>query len=179
MRALEAVEQCPVEQQLRNKFPATVEAYRSILPLWLGQANVENLTQVSRESHSRWGLGLQQRQLSIATVKTYVKHVRIFCSWAVRAGLMKANPMPDLPRVRVQAGTGEYVTFSMEDVQKMLKVANRERRQTRLHDVAIIAALLDSGMRLGGLASIDLPQVSWGGGGYSCPERRAGARYRS
>ena len=162
MKALEAVEQFLVEQQLRNNSPATVEAYRSILTLWLGKANIEDLTQVNRESLSRWRLGLQQRQLSAATVKTYVKHVRIFCSWAVRAGLMKTNPMLDLPPVRVPAGTGEYVTFSKEDVQKMLKVASRERRPTRLRDVAIIATLLDSGMRAGELASIHLPQVSWG-----------------
>ena len=161
MKTAQAIDQFLVEQQLRNNSPATVEAYRSMLTLWLGQAHVKCLTQITRESLAQWRLGLQERDLSPATVKTYVKHVRIFCSWAVRAGLMQTNPMLDLPPVRVPAGTGEFVTFTKEDVQRMVKAAGRERRPTRLRDVAIIATLLDSGMRAGELASIKLPNVSW------------------
>lgn len=70
---------------------------------------------------------------------------------------MTVNPMLDLPSVLVPGETGEYVTLSKEDVQKMLKVASRERTPTRLRGVAIVASLLDSGMRAGELASITLP----------------------
>lgn len=56
MRVVEAVEQFVFEQQLRDNPSATVETYRSILALWLGKANIEDLTPVTRESLARWRL---------------------------------------------------------------------------------------------------------------------------
>lgn len=147
------------DQRKRGNSPATVAHYELVLGKFLEATGLGDLSQLDEDLVSQWRLDLLAR-VKPESVRTYEKAVRVWCNWLVRRGSLEASPYRDLPKVRVPRSKG-YRGFSAQDVDAMLRVVERKGRVHRLRDRAVIAVLLDTGMRVGELASIELRDVLW------------------
>lgn len=154
MDATEALTEFVLEQELRNNSEATIRFYRGVLERFLCDVDVHQVREIDRVHVVRW-------KLSPVSLQTYDRCLRVFCNWLVRRGLLPTSPLADLPKVTVPRGTGEYVVFSRDDVQAVLAAAKRKGQRNRLRDTALVAVLLDTGVRASEAASLTLTDIDW------------------
>lgn len=148
------------DQRLRGNSPATVAYYREALHRFVKATNLESLDELTEALVVDWRLAMLDDGRNPVTIQTYEKAVRVWCNWLVRKRQIAVSPFADVPRVKAPRNQG-YQTFTYDDVQKMMKVARAKGKPNRSRDVAMLAVLLDTGIRAGELASLDLHGVDW------------------
>jgi site-specific recombinase XerD len=94
--------------------------------------------------------------LSQATVQGYVRTLKAFFSWAMREEYVQSNPMIKIPIPK--AGIRIVNTFSNEQISKLASECRRANG-AGYRNLAIILLLLDSGIRVSELVSIELNDV--------------------
>lgn len=114
-------------------------------------------TAVSPRDVSRWVNSLVGKNLSVATINSYLRSVKTAYGRAAKLGLVGSNPAASvrfLPELRPSPKA-----ISRSDYEKMLAEARHGR------DRAMLAVLWDSGCRLGGLLSMRVDRVDELGNG--------------
>lgn len=145
------------EQKLRGNSPQTMAFYEVVLKKFIRDTGLVDVSELCKDLVVNWRLGLKVRPES---VRTYERAVRVWCNWLVRKGKLEVSPFTDVPRLKA-SNKETYQTFSAQDVERMMAVASEPGRFHRLRDRAILALLLDTGMRAGELASIGLRDILW------------------
>ncbi len=156
----EAVQDFLMEQRLRGNSPRTVEFYEGVLGRFVEVTGVRQLSELRRGTVVRWRIGLLTSGTKPVTVRSYERGLRAWCTWLARQRLLDGSPFEDVPKVKVPEGQ-EFVTFSGSDVRQMMAVASRKGRPNQLRNQAMLALLLDTGVRAGELASVELHGVRW------------------
>jgi integrase/recombinase XerC len=120
------------------------------------------LIYISEQKVGRWGSDqkLANRPMSKATIHSYAKSMRAFFRWAtIEAGLPQnpfSNvPMPTLPN------QWKIQTFTDEEIATMFVAINTMGNQFLVQrNRAILAILLDSGIRAGELLSLQVDSIN-------------------
>ena len=155
--------------QTEGKSPRTTEWYTSFLGRFLLFLETDscptNITGIDRNHIRAFILYLQQeaktpytgKQLSDCTIQGYVRTLKVFFSWAIREEYIESNPMTNIP---VPKATVKVVTtFSSEQVAELLWLCGRSNGHGH-RNLTIILLLLDSGIRVSELVSIELDDVN-------------------
>ena len=96
------------------------------------------------------------KPLSLHTVRGYAQALKAFFSWATREGLIDKSPAKRLASPR--APHKVVPTFSEAQVRRVLSVMDR-RTPVGFRDYCIILTLLDTGIRLSELVSLQLDHL--------------------
>ncbi len=103
---------------------------------------------------------LQHEQAkSTSTVNTRLAGLRSFCAWLVEHGHLTADPSSRLKSVGRQAPPAPK-GLTDKQVNALLRVASRSRYGER--EYALVQVLLQTGMRIGECAGLDMEDISFG-----------------
>ena len=168
-------------QRTDCRSPATIAYYEGNLKrfLWYVEQNDlpddarlitewdmrEFFAYVSGETH-RWGTegncsNSCKARATYSTVHHYFRVVKAFYNWCVKEGFVTENPLDNIklknPKLNV------IQPYSVEDIRKLLAVCDMDFKNNAKflgsRNKAIILMLLDSGLRVSELASINLGDV--------------------
>ena len=146
-----------IAQRQAGKSDATLQQYGYHLgkmATWLGEAGVLFVAEVQREDLRAWGATLRDTW-SPATIKGAVCAARSFFRWCKDDDLLTYNPALALkvPRVPVRAQR----TLTAAEITTLLAGCPDSLRGTR--DAALVALLLDTGLRNAEICRLRLPDL--------------------
>jgi site-specific recombinase XerD len=167
--------------QTEGSSPNTVEYYQGILGRFLWYAEREKWaddvrllnewhireflgyagTEVNRWPKERNGSESSSRKATPRTVHHYYSVLRAFFNWAVREGFLTESPVA---KIKVPKPKSRVIQpYPPEQIKNMLKVCDYDYQHNAKflgsRNRAIILMLLDSGLRLSELASIQLQDI--------------------
>jgi integrase/recombinase XerD len=155
MSLFEAINSFYEEQAYKGNSPATLTFYRDNFGHFLKDTGIRELREFTEDSIRRWLIS--HGKLSRTTLATYDRAMRVLSNWLYRRGYLDRNPMADLPKPK--AKRSEIVTFTEDEVRAMLEQA--EQTQLPRRNRALIAVLLDTGIRIGEATALSLHDVEW------------------
>lgn len=117
----------------------------------------------------RWGMEVpkHRQELSPASVLAYGRTVKVFFSWLERENYIEQSPFNKSVKFTTKKQDRIIKDVSQEDLYRIFNVLSRQATTSSypgLRNLAIIALLLDSGMRRGELLSMKLSQIDFKGG---------------
>ncbi len=98
------------------------------------------------------------RGKSTSTVNTRLAGLRAFCGWLVERGHLPADPSSHLRSVGRQAPPAPK-GLTDKQVNALLRETSRSRHRAR--DYALVQVLLQTGMRIGECAALDMEDISF------------------
>lgn len=138
-----------------SKSPKTVRSYtdsvKALQKFLVAQGVTADVEEVDAE-HLRAFLLAEERRTSAPSAAVHFRNLRVFFGWLAREG-ERTNPNPmdrvDRPKVTKQAKP----FFADEELATLLKTCEGASFQDR-RDTAIMRVLIDTGMRVSGLANL-------------------------
>jgi len=121
----------------------------------------------------RWGNAQQTRPVRPSTTKTYHGHLRTFFRWLVAEGVLTDSPMECI--TAPISRPDQIQPFTEKQVESLFTAARRTNHPRR--DEAIVAFLLDTGLRASELCSLRLCDVDLTG--KSCTVMGKGNKRRT
>ena len=94
----------------------------------------------------------KSRLLSATSINTYARAIRAFWSWMEREGVLRFNPLREVPAPRLPRRLPK--SFTEHEVKQILFAASGNPRSQ-----AMTLLLLDSGIRLGEITGLTLPDI--------------------
>ena len=152
-----------------GKSPRTTEWYISFLKRFLHVLEINNhptdIMKIDKNHVRAFILYLQQeaktpytgKQLSHSTIQGYVRTLKAFFSWAIREEYIESNPMIKIPVPK--APIKVVPTFNSGQITQLINLCSQSNGQGH-RNLTIILLLLDSGIRVSELVSIELDDVS-------------------
>ncbi len=96
------------------------------------------------------------RKLTGHTINCYLRSISAFWGWLLKEGFINSNPFV---RINVPKAPTKVITlFTEEQIQNLIKAIDISN-PAGLRSYAIVLALLDTGMRLGGLIGLETKDV--------------------
>ncbi len=133
----------------------TIEAYRHRLYRfrdWLGQRPL------SRGTLRGYLASLQQdKRLGPVSVSMYFRDVGVWCRWLTSEGVIEENPAAGL---RFKAPQRRPPSYSIDHLHRLFAVSDARDR-------AIIITLLDTGLRVSELTSLQRTTIDWSTGAFT------------
>lgn len=148
------------EQKLRGNSPATHDFYEVAMKRFINATDISGPSEITPGLLADYRGKLLDQRLSPHSIKTYERALKAWCRWLVRNDFLESDPFANLPRFKVPKGR-DFRTFTVNDIDRMMAVASASGKFHRLRDQAIIAVLLDTGIRVGELVSLDLQGIRW------------------
>ena len=154
--------------QTEGKSPRTVEWYYSFLarflsflklkefPTDVGMLGKNHIKAFILYLQTEVKTPFQGNPLSSSTVQGYVRTLKAFFAWATREDYVQSNPMEKIPVPKSQ--TKVINTFSPEQIVKLLSACQEGVNAGR--DLAMLLLMLDCGLRVSELVSIDVEDVN-------------------
>ena len=108
----------------------------------------------------RWGSPVQanKQELSTTTISTYGRHLKVFFNWLEQEGYIEHSPINRSVKFSNKNKQDRTIKLvAQEELNKLFTFLNQPERLRGFigtRDLAIIALLLDSGVRMGELLSI-------------------------
>ncbi|MEN2744732.1 tyrosine recombinase XerC [Sinomonas halotolerans] len=150
----------------RSRSEHTVRAYRSDLVAFLSSATADGasaLEDLDLGMLRRW-LGKQNAAgLSRATLARRTAALRAFSAWAVREGLLEADPATRLAAPRRGKHLPDVLhRDQMERALDSLTAASEDGGPVAVRDLALVELLYATGVRVGELVGLDVDDVDLG-----------------
>ncbi len=154
--------------RFRGVRPATIAAHSQKLKQFFGVMNIEQLEQISAALVGRWLESMREqtilyadhpyrrpvtRTLSSVTIRERLKSVRYFMRVCVKMGLLPADPLASLPAPKFEKVRVQKRTMRKETVHSLLDFATHPR------DLALIAFMADTGVRVGEVVSLKVADL--------------------
>jgi site-specific recombinase XerD len=175
MRLEAAIQGFLMDWELREHSPNTIRLYRSCLSVWARWLEEQGITTVEDVTiaHLRaFMLYTQQRPvdavnpshptatdgrtLSIATLQSYVKSIKVLFHWLVDEEVITRNPALRLHKPAQAKRV--VVTFSHQHLNAMFEACDLAN-SLGFRDYVLMLVLLDTGLRVSELCSIQLDDV--------------------
>lgn len=131
----------------------TRRCYRGILTRFLRDVDPDALRW--RQRSVAW---VEKLPVTPSSKQFYVDALKSFFKWCVKRGYCEMNPV-DTVRIRVYK-TNLRHAFTLDEVRTLLEVALVEGDEKGFRDYAIMVFMLHTALRIGGLVSIDLEDIS-------------------
>lgn len=155
--------------QTEGKSPKTTEWYYSFMTRFrqfLEQNGLPTkIDQINKNSVRQFILYLQKeartphsdKSLSGATVQGYVRTLKAFFSWADREDYITANPLAKIPLPKAESKVVN--TFTSDQINKLVSLCWMSNSNGQ-RNLAILLLLLDTGVRVSELVSIELNDIN-------------------
>ena len=143
-----------------KKSPDTISNYSYNLGLLLKSAGDLPLQEISN-LHVRGFLAGRAQATKASTVHQAFRVCRSFFNWCVREGFLEKTPMLNIKPPKI--GRKVIKTYSMEEIHALNDQCN-DKRFLGARNKAIIAVLLDTGIREGELVGLDVNNVDFRSG---------------
>lgn len=143
----------------------TLSAYESDMRLfvdWVRRSNVDSPSGVTRTLVRRYVAALSTRQFARRTIARKAAALRRYFGWAVRQGLVDADPTLGL---HVSAGSGRLPrVLDRREIEHLLDgpAPDGEPIWRRHRDDAVLEVLYGSGVRVSELCGLEVDQVRLG-----------------
>lgn len=155
--------------QTEGKSPKTIEWYTSFLcrflqfltlnsyPINIAQVNKDHVRAFIRHLQVEAKTPHSEKPLSQATVQGYVRTLKAFFTWVTREEYLGTNPMTKIP---VPRATSKVInTLSQEQIARLSAVCHSSNG-SGYRNLTILLLLLDSGIRVSELVSIELYDIN-------------------
>ena len=147
MLLTEALDEFIFERRIRGLSAKTISDYEEFVKPFIRfvgeKMTVERLTQKAIQQYM---LLLFDRKLSKATVSTYIRHIRVFLSWAASGREVKYDikkiPLP-------KTGKKQVHLYSDDEIRLIFDTITAESEWLTIRNKACVALMLDSGLRRG------------------------------
>ncbi len=100
----------------------------------------------------------ENHTLSPRTIRGYYTSLSAFFNWSVREEFIHSSPLENIPKPKAPKFIPD--PFSKEEIQAILKASNELPEETALRAKGMILTLLDSGIRLSELVSLEKDTVN-------------------
>lgn len=145
----------------KNRTPATIASYLTVgeaLAGWLEAKGLPTLVGNVKREHLEAYLGSMLERLAPATVAKHYRSLQQFWKWLEDDGEIPTSPMarthpPHVPEQPVPV-------LSDDELRKLLDACKGADFDAR-RDTAVIRVFLDTGCRLGEIASLTVDDVDW------------------
>lgn len=153
----DAFESFLYQKQLSGLADDSVNNYRRTLSLFLASVGSDlPLSDVSLQLVEKYVLSLLNRPLSRATVSSYVRNIRIFLRWAYLEHDLPFDPA----KLKVPKSPKKIVhIYSNSEIMLIFKLAQTSEHWITARNHAIIALMLDSGLRQCEICSLRMVDV--------------------
>ena len=146
--------------QAENKSAHTIRSYSDTVRALIRHAGQQANTDITTEV-IRGFLAAELGRIAPASVAVHYRNLRVFFGWlaAEEPSLMPASPMARVSKPTVPAK--HKPPFSETEIRALLDTAKGPAAEDR-RDTAIIRVLIDTGMRISGLAGLRLRYTEHG-----------------
>lgn len=145
MTVIDAFDRFLLKKQLKNLSQKTITAYRDfVMPFIQYAGESSDIMKIDTDMVLNYILTLYKRPLSEATRATYIRHIKAFLRW-----LKDSYSIPViLSEIEIpKTGKKNVRILSPEDIKTLFSCIKCESEWLRLRNCAIIALMLDSGLR--------------------------------
>jgi len=153
MNLQSAIEEFLIDQQVRGNSPKTVQNYTQTLGRFTAFSGNIPTCEITHALCKRYSLHLRSSGVSSSTMQTYIRSLRTFLTWCYHEGY-NAEDIPQKFRIpKAQRKTIDPLT---DDEIKRLFACFNLRTLTGARNYAIAALMLDSGLRLNEVITLEL-----------------------
>lgn len=159
MTVSDILDQFLFSKKLAGLSPATITDYSAHLKGFISYAGGSlPISGISERLVQDYILSLYSRPLKKASVATYVRNLRIFLTY-----IHKTSPLPFSPdSIKVPKNPKKQLQiYSDDEIQKIFQAVPSSVLWLKSRNQAIIALMLDSGLRQGEISSLRLADVSF------------------
>lgn len=138
--------------ELRGLSPSTITLYRDVIgAFYRGRDKTEGIG--STIELMDYISNMMKRENRPGTININLRALKTFFRWAVKQGLIEANPADSIPLARERA---TYLpTLTRTQIQALFEAARKEQKNSA-RNLAILSLLLDCALRPGELLSLRL-----------------------
>jgi site-specific recombinase XerD len=139
-----------------GKSRATREVYTlavQYLDAFLAELGMPRHINVIRREHiEAWLVSLRDKGRAPATVSVYFRSLQPFFKWAIEEGLVEESPLRSISRPNVPRRPPTFP--EREQVEKLVKVCQRDKSFEGIRDTAIVTLFATTGIRRGEMAGL-------------------------
>lgn len=145
MTIIDAFNSFLLKKRLRNLSPKTISAYKSFVSPFIHYVGESSdIMKITTDICLNYISSLYDRQLADATRATYIRHIKAFLHWLKdKYSIPVALSDIEIPKV----GKKLVAILTADDIQTILSCISCESEWLRIRNCAIIALMLDSGLR--------------------------------
>jgi integrase/recombinase XerC/integrase/recombinase XerD len=151
-----AIDEFLIDQQVRGNTPRTVQGYRQRLGIFLNFTGDIFVDEISLPLCKRYYLYLTQKNVTSITVQTYIRGLRAFLTWCYNEEYIEENIPTRFKLPKAQRKTIDVLTD--DEVRRLFACFNL-RTMTGARNYAICALMLDSGLRLNEVVTLEAGAV--------------------
>jgi len=151
-----AIEEFLIDQQVRGNSPRTVQGYRQELNMFQRFTGDVPLEEISLPLCKRYYIHLAEKGNTSTTTQTYIRALRAFLTWCFNEGYTAENIPARFKLPKAQRKTIDVLT---DDELRRLFACFNLRTMTGARDYAICALMLDSGLRLNEVVTLQAGNV--------------------
>jgi len=145
-----------------DRSPRTLAAYenyigRGFAP-WLEARNCRRLDELTSRHIERY-LGELHTRLAPVSVRKAYNQIHRFCVWCIERRYSAENPCAVVRPPKVPEGTRQG--FDDDEVKRLVRVTDAKTGITGIRDRAILAVMLDTGVRASELCNLRLSDIDW------------------
>jgi site-specific recombinase XerD len=148
-----------ISQEAAGCTPATLEANRFAflsLQRYMEAMDLPDLTALDANAMRGYILHERKRGLKDRSVQSYLINLKAFFRWTVEEGYLPENPLATVKAPRVEKKVLE--AFTDAEIRALLN-ATSGRENLDVRNRALVACLLDSGLRAAEMVSLNLGDV--------------------
>ena len=154
MTVQQAFEGFLVEQQIRGNSPKTLTYYQSGMNRFRGFLNQNpELSELTLSLLRKYALYLQSENLSTVTRQSYVRALRAFLTWCYSEDLLLVNLSE---KFRLPKAKRKVIDILTDEEARRLMSSFNLRYSLQLRNYCICALMLDSGLRMDEVSTLDL-----------------------
>ena len=152
-----ATEEFMVEQQVRGNTPRTIGYYTQSLGCFAAfVGSGVHVEEISLSMCKRYYLHLSQKGIATTTAQTYIRALRAFLAWCFAEGYIPEN----IPaRLKLPKAQRKVIDVLTDDEIKRLFACFNLRTMLGVRNYAICALMLDSGLRLNEVVTLEAGAV--------------------
>jgi len=153
-----AIEEFLIDQQIRGNSPKTLKYYKQTLGHFLlfTEPTFTNLSSITLPLCKSYYIHLTTRNLSSTTIQTYIRALRTFLTWCYREEYLPENIPARFKLPKAQRKAIDVLTDA--EVRRLFSCFNL-RTMTGARDYAICALMIDSGLRLNEVVTLQAGAV--------------------
>ena len=151
-----AIEEFLIDQQVRGNSLKTLKYYKQTLNVFQVYIGSVSLDSITLSLCKRYYIHLVEKNISSTTTQTYLRALRAFLTWCYHEGYMTENIPARFKLPKAQRKTIDVLTD--DEVRRLFACFNL-RTMTGARNYAICALMLDSGLRLNEVVTLQADAV--------------------
>jgi integrase/recombinase XerD len=145
MHIKDAVQEWLIAIEAEGKRPDTISSYRShMVPIFRALPDIQDINSLSVSHTRRWMIEYQKTHSAYSLRSVFITY-RAFIHWCQREKLIASDPLLNVKQPK--ASENIKPTFSQGQIKALFALLTSNRTPLFLRNAAIIAVLMDTGLR--------------------------------